>query len=84
MYFESLKTVALIILFILYFKFSEGEIASPYVFICDNARQLNIKFPMKGKAKVCKYKWLVYFLIFIISYVHLCGNWYDKEKALWQ
>ncbi|GBM54626.1 Activating signal cointegrator 1 [Araneus ventricosus] len=35
-------------------QYPDGEIASPYVFICENAKQLSIKFPMKGKHKIFK------------------------------
>ncbi|GFY56034.1 activating signal cointegrator 1 [Trichonephila inaurata madagascariensis] len=35
-------------------QYPEGEIASPYVFICENAQELSIKFPMKGKHKIFK------------------------------
>ncbi|KAF8777414.1 Activating signal cointegrator 1 like protein [Argiope bruennichi] len=35
-------------------QYPDGEIASPYVFICENAKELSIKFPMKGKHKIFK------------------------------
>lgn len=35
-------------------QFPEGEIASPYVFICENASELTMKFPMRGKHKIFK------------------------------
>lgn len=30
------------------------ESASPFVFICTNPQELLVKFPMKGKHKICK------------------------------
>ncbi|GIZ03906.1 activating signal cointegrator 1 [Caerostris extrusa] len=36
-------------------QYPDGEIASPYVFICENPQELGIKFPMKGKHKICKF-----------------------------
>jgi hypothetical protein len=33
-------------------QFPYGESASPYVFVCENAKQLVIKFPVKGKHKI--------------------------------
>ncbi|KFM64216.1 hypothetical protein X975_12951, partial [Stegodyphus mimosarum] len=35
-------------------QFPYGEIASPYVLICEDAQQLTIKFPMTGKHKIFK------------------------------
>ncbi|CAL1264146.1 unnamed protein product [Larinioides sclopetarius] len=35
-------------------QYPDGEIASPYVYICENAKELSIKFPMKGKHKIFK------------------------------
>lgn len=37
------------------FQFPNGESSSPYVFICSNPRQLIVKFPIKGKHKICKW-----------------------------
>ncbi|GFU17576.1 activating signal cointegrator 1 [Nephila pilipes] len=35
-------------------QYPDGEIASPYVFICENAQELSLKFPMQGKHKIFK------------------------------
>ncbi|KAG8184859.1 hypothetical protein JTE90_016204 [Oedothorax gibbosus] len=35
-------------------RYPDGVSASPYVFICENARELTIKFPMKGNHKIFK------------------------------
>ncbi|XP_067003782.2 activating signal cointegrator 1 [Anabrus simplex] len=35
-------------------KFPEGESQSPFVFICEDARELPIRFPIKGKHKIYK------------------------------
>ena len=36
------------------FQYPDGESSSPYVFICENPQELIIKFPIKGKHKICK------------------------------
>lgn len=42
-------------------QFPSGESDSPYVFICKNPRELIVKFPLKGKHKICKSKTWVAF-----------------------
>lgn len=34
--------------------YPEGESDSPFVFICDNAQELSVRFPIKGEHKICK------------------------------
>lgn len=33
-------------------QFPDGESESPYVFICENPRELVVRFPLKGKHKI--------------------------------
>lgn len=35
-------------------QYPSGEIASPYVFLCENPQELNLKFPMQGKKNIYK------------------------------
>uniref|UniRef100_A0A4W3JGV2 Activating signal cointegrator 1 n=1 Tax=Callorhinchus milii TaxID=7868 RepID=A0A4W3JGV2_CALMI len=35
-------------------QFTDQESGSPFVFICANPQELLVKFPMKGKHKICK------------------------------
>ena len=35
-------------------KFPDGECDSPFVFICEDAQELPIRFPIQGKNKICK------------------------------
>jgi len=35
-------------------KFPDGESDSPFVFICEGAQELPIRFPIQGKHKICK------------------------------
>lgn len=35
-------------------KYPDGESGSPFVFVCENPRELHVKFPMKGKHKIYK------------------------------
>jgi hypothetical protein len=35
-------------------KFPDGESDSPFVFICQDAQGLPIRFPIQGKHKICK------------------------------
>lgn len=37
------------------FQYPDGESISPYVFICENPQELVVKFPIKGKHKICKF-----------------------------
>jgi len=35
-------------------KFPDGESDSPFVFICEDAQELPIRFPIQGNIKICK------------------------------
>ncbi|KAJ4448143.1 hypothetical protein ANN_10156 [Periplaneta americana] len=35
-------------------NFPEGESDSPFVFVCEDAQELPIRFPIQGKHKICK------------------------------
>jgi hypothetical protein len=35
-------------------KFPNGESDSPFVFICEGAQELPIRFPVQGKHKICE------------------------------
>ncbi|MBN3281720.1 TRIP4 protein, partial [Polyodon spathula] len=47
------------------------ESASPFVFICSNPQELVVKFPVKGKHKICKFCFLFIVLRFILAGVAL-------------
>ena len=44
-------------------QYPDGESASPYVFICENPHELLVKFPIKGKHKICEYRILIMMII---------------------
>ncbi|KAL3320696.1 Activating signal cointegrator 1 [Cichlidogyrus casuarinus] len=46
-------------------QFPEGESSCPFVFICDNPRELLFKLPMKGKHKICQFN-LKSIILFIV------------------
>jgi len=35
-------------------KFPDGECDTPFVFICENAQELPVRFPIRGNHKICK------------------------------
>ncbi|KAK2186526.1 hypothetical protein NP493_197g02014 [Ridgeia piscesae] len=35
-------------------QFPDGESESPFVFVCSQPQELIVKFPIKGKHKICK------------------------------
>jgi len=36
-------------------QFADGESDSEFVFICEHPRELAVKFPIRGKHKICKF-----------------------------
>jgi len=35
-------------------RFPDGESDSPFVFACEDAQELPVRFPIQGKLKICK------------------------------
>lgn len=44
------------IILLFFHKYPENDSQSPYVFVCENPQELHIKFPIKGKHKICKHR----------------------------
>lgn len=42
-------------------KFPDGESESPFVFICDEPKELSLKFPILGRHKICKFVGVINF-----------------------
>jgi len=47
------------------FQFSGGESESDFVFIVDNPQQLAVKFPVKGKHKICEFHLMINVRLYI-------------------
>ena len=71
-----------------FWQFPNGESTSPYVFVCENFHELIIKFPMKGKHKICKYTlytWFVSCAVFVILALSpwIASLWLPKVLGSW-
>jgi len=47
------------LLMLLLLQYPDGESDSPFVFICQHPRQLVVKFPLRGKHKICEHYYFV-------------------------
>ena len=49
-------------------KFPDGESESPFVFICEEPKELSLRFPITGHHKICKFCFLKKLSIFYFYY----------------
>ncbi len=66
-------------MFILQYASTE-ESGSPFVFICENPHELLVKFPIKGKHKICEY--LKFFRDYLFSFMCLYVASMNRDQTV--
>ena len=51
-------------------QYPHGDSSSPYVFVCENPQEIVVRFPIKGKHKICEYLFFLQNSICVLLYFH--------------